>query len=472
MHKLRIFILSRKFPGFSAGILGLSQAGQVQQEDQAISLPLSSFRIAHPGAKVEIIDDKLQVTSLPQKWSYAASVSLYTFRSVEGPLIIKVKARVIAGKMAFGVLNSTQDAFLVEKFAEMAGEIAEIELPVQSMEEASLLIIRSSAENGQISKAVIESVTIHSADNSDLIYKSSTRTRKQEEKIPPVEYSSGFSDVASVLLHHLIVKDYPQIENENITDWKKVNLLRQWAAAHIDFEAEISKVVDAPSSPFHYYSWTAPQVFAFFLDDRGGTWCAGFAHALSTLYRMYGYHAYQVDMGLQRTGMTHVVTIVEIEYEGRKIWTVQDPYFDETLVDSLGNPYPFLDMLEALKNRNHHLIKTRIGSSEPHDMFVAPELVPKLQESYLSWYFYGLPQIPEPVKRMPDGRYKYKVKPKLENLLKHETSGKPIIEWLVGEGYPPSMLYMYLYTFAFYGGHASAADRAALLEKVSSIINE
>ena len=184
------------------------------------------------------------------------------------------------------------------------------------------------------------------------------------------------------------------------------------------------------------------------------------------------YHVPNWDTTINRiTYLISTLRAVKIEYEGRNIWTVQDAYFDETLVDTHGNPYDFFDLLRVLKKRKHNLVKTKIGSSGKHDMFVAPELVPKIKESGFSWYFYDLAEIPEPVKILPDGRYKYKVKPRMKNLLKHPTSGVPLLKWLESEGYPPDMLYFYLNTFAIYGPDSSAADREALLDSIKSVIN-
>ena len=441
-----------------------SKSEQVDQDQKNI-FPLSNFQIAAQGAKIEFIDRQLLVTSLPQKWAYAAAASLQSLPITSGPAIVTIRIRVLTGKMAFGVLTKDQENFIIEKAVNVGSEVQEIQLEVPALEEASSLIIRTHADDGQISRAIVERVWVANVERI-------IGGEDKSDSIKTIKCTYRFPDETFVLLHHLILKDYQQLEKENISDWEKVNLLREWAVENIDFEAEISKAVDAPSSPYHYYMWTAPEIFAFFLEDRGGTWCAGFAHALSTLYRMYGYRAYQVDMGAQNTGMTHVVTIVEINHNGKLVWSVQDSYFDETLVDSLGNPFNFLDLLKTLKKRNYHLIETQIGSSAPHDMFVAPELVPQLDKSYLSWYFYDLPDKPKPIKQLPDGRFKYKVKPKLEDLLKHETSGKPILDWLESEGHPRNMLYMYLYTFALYGDQDISTERESLLKKIKSIIND
>lgn len=175
-------------------------------------------------------------------------------------------------------------------------------------------------------------------------------------------YPRGVDDLEAetrnTLLKNLVLARYPQIEENKTSDFDRVSFLRQWAARATNWSNK-EGLLDHPDTTnpyargFSFYSQDAPTIYAAFMRDKGGAWCSGTAYALVRLYELFGYKAFRIGIGVPNSDATHVVTVVEIEYEpgGRKILSAQDAYFDLTYVHADGRPMDYFELLDLLRVR-------------------------------------------------------------------------------------------------------------------------
>lgn len=243
---------------------------------------------------------------------------------------------------------------------------------------------------------------------------------------------AGSTDESFVLLHELINRDYPELENEQIDDWGKVKLLRQWTHEYADWGTEHAQFNQEQYAVF--FNSDAPEIFSMFIQDEGAVMCQGTAYALTKLYSAYGFETYILGVGIPDI-MTHAVTLVRINYDGQSIFAIQDPTFDISYVDSNGTPYDYFDMLGVLKSHYHHLIEVEYGVGRPSDFLLHP-----MDEPY-----YGICIEPddEPIAELPDGRLKYKNKETLAEF--NDIYGDSISAALKQDGHPPDTIYLFLY---------------------------
>lgn len=261
--------------------------------------------------------------------------------------------------------------------------------------------------------------------------------------------------VSATLLKQLIQKDYPWLENKEANDWGKVKALRQWAYEHVDWSTKSALIDTKPG--FQYAGKDAPELFSLFFKDWGGVWCGGAAFSLMKLYHTYGFEAYTVDSG-KRGMMTHVMTLVKIDYEGREIFAIQDPSFNVCYVDSEEKPYGYFDFLKTLKNRNHDNIVAQQGTNGHPDFLVHPD-------DDIGMYAHMLDFQDEPRARLPDGRLKYGSGLTFESFWKK--FGPPITKFLESKGLPPNSVYLFLYPISIHDGDKSKKE---MLSRAKSIV--
>lgn len=233
-------------------------------------------------------------------------------------------------------------------------------------------------------------------------------------------------------LKTIVADEYPQMNNLNITDFEKVNAIRQFVAEHNDWGNHEFQLDER----WGYYTMTAPELYDLFLTDTGGTLCSGTAHELQQFYEMYGYSSYMVYSG-KPSVFTHASTIVNISYNGKYVWSVQDAHVDETYTTVDGAPIDYFEMLRMLRNNDTSEIITVVGNSE-RDYFInstepiSYHCIADVNMSYA------------PVKI--NNAVKYKASVKMENIF-NETCCPSFAKLIHDNGHPPSPLYLYLYPF-------------------------
>ncbi|MFC2153911.1 glycosyltransferase family 39 protein [Candidatus Altiarchaeota archaeon] len=169
-------------------------------------------------------------------------------------------------------------------------------------------------------------------------------------------------DLEELRLRDLVIEDYPQIVGGSTPSYEKVKLLRAWAAQNIDVSNERglldkSNSGNPDSLGYNFRSLDTPTIFAYFEEDRGGVWCWGTAYALMRLYEMFGYDSFIVDVGDIDIPVSHVFNLVNVDCDGRNVWSIQDAYVDVTFEHLDGRCMDYLEFLELLQQRRHDEVK-------------------------------------------------------------------------------------------------------------------
>jgi len=164
-------------------------------------------------------------------------------------------------------------------------------------------------------------------------------------------------------IKELILKENPALLNDTLSDFEKVNILREWVfktiPAYYGTNLGIEKYAGVSSSiniPFN-------KRFRIYQNGEAGAWCSGSAAALLDTYRLFGYETYEIDYG-EVPASTHAIVLVVINYNGKKILSVQGGYLNFTLVDSLGNPLDYFEILQRLLKKEADSIYISNGKQE------------------------------------------------------------------------------------------------------------
>jgi len=262
-------------------------------------------------------------------------------------------------------------------------------------------------------------------------------------------------------LRERILKSYPQLGERQLDDFTRVGLLRQWAWSHVNHAAGPANIVDVdPEIPWHELS--AAAIFELYRSDRGGSYCGGTAHALRKLYEMYGYQAWTVNSGnAGPEAATHVTTLVKIRADRPDVLSMQDAYFNLTYVDADSKaPLDYVEMLGRLADGKHDTIETREPDFEkipqwPKVIVAAADRGTATPKSFAKAAFSVL-ESNYTFEERADGAWIY-VSPRtagkfLEDQC-HYPDGRPrwYLKWLVAQGHPENILYLYLYPFGVAG---------------------
>jgi len=154
------------------------------------------------------------------------------------------------------------------------------------------------------------------------------------------------ADTQHNILKEVITEAYPQLETD-ISEYEEVCILREWAASVIDC-SDYPLLLSVRYSDLG--SWSAYDIYRAFQNDLGGAWCADSALFLIKVYQLFGFEAYYASWGTTLS-VTHAVTLVSINHEGRQILSIQDAYFNFTYEDVNGEPMDYFDMLRLLKEK-------------------------------------------------------------------------------------------------------------------------
>lgn len=128
--------------------------------------------LLEPGPPVRIV-------TAPQQWAYAAYAEL-PFTKQDGNVAeIRVSARILRGKVAFGVLDVAEKVFHTRVTLEPKPTVQEITLDVQHPGDSRKLIIQNETPGGQSGEAVISRIEL-------LAYPSARITQRLQQKTKPV----------------------------------------------------------------------------------------------------------------------------------------------------------------------------------------------------------------------------------------------------------------------------------------------
>ena len=154
----------------------------------------------------------------------------------------------------------------------------------------------------------------------------------------------------------IILSDYPQIEDENISDCHRVSLIRKWAGEQIKGSSD---ELSFSSQGSNYYYLDAADIYLLFQENKGGTACVGSSYFLMKLYELFGYKSFRIGIGgpwPDGLWPSHALTSVEIEQDEEKILSIQDAYFNNSYIDENGKCLDYFNMLKLLEKQNHKKI--------------------------------------------------------------------------------------------------------------------
>lgn len=171
---------------------------------------------------------------------------------------------------------------------------------------------------------------------------------------------------ARELLKYIILSDCPELKRTELSEFSLVSLLREWSAAHTPWTRQPELLLDGDRGTVDgdessFYQRDVSEIYAAFLKQAGAVWCGGSAHALCSLYRLYGFDASTLNIGFGDSPVSHVVTLVSVRDEGRAVISIQDAYFNQVLVDGQGRPLDYFDLIKLLSERKHDEVK-KIGT--------------------------------------------------------------------------------------------------------------
>lgn len=258
--------------------------------------------------------------------------------------------------------------------------------------------------------------------------------------LPQKHFCKESIDTSSILLKQLIMMDFPEIGNEDISDFQKAALLRSWVHQNVDWSSK-SALIDN-GKDFNLYYRHISEIFAAFFKDEGGVMCGRTAISLMKLYHLYGFTSYTLGYGKAGV-MTHAVVLVRIRDDNKEILSIQDPTFDLTYIYPNGKVYDYFDFLKELTKRNHDNIKTKYGNGAKADFILHPDDNIEIYDHII-----GLQD--KPVAKLSNNRTKYKSNLTLNSFTNKFGDGISI--FLQSEGFPPEIIYLFLFPISITGG--------------------
>lgn len=245
----------------------------------------------------------------------------------------------------------------------------------------------------------------------------------------------------------LILKEVPVV-SQDVSDLEKVTALREWVFLNVptsDSSLIINNLSNIP--PNSIQGRIRIQIFR---EGLAGAWCGTTAQTLKKVYDLFGYEAYNVNQGDSSEADTHVISIVNINHQGKQLFSVQDAYLNYYLSDLDDNPLSYFKALTLLKARRDKDIKIQWGKLDGR--YKKLYLLPKGTKSNSVYKTFDNGNIVE--LRKFDGYF---------DLLERF---KPL---LTKSDYPNDFLYVYLFPFGLYG---KDGEKAQLLLNIAQRITE
>jgi hypothetical protein len=156
-----------------------------------------------------------------------------------------------------------------------------------------------------------------------------------------------------------IENEYPEIKDPNISDIKKLHLLREWTSAHVVWGS------DSTNMNYELSRKNLYKIFETFDKSEGSVNCGLVSYILMKIYEEYGFEAYTYHSG-SLDAFNHAVTFVKVNHNNKEILMIEDASFDLTFMDKNGNPYDFFDFIKTIKKGDKNNIVISQGNGKPH----------------------------------------------------------------------------------------------------------
>ena len=235
-----------------------------------------------------------------------------------------------------------------------------------------------------------------------------------------------------------IVDETPALkDNEAVSQFEIVSAIREWTFSNVPvvfsdaelFVETVGGVTSAVQIPLS-------QRLSLFETGEAGAQCGATATTLRDIYELFGFEAFTVNAGQvadKPPQPTHILTLVKINHDGREILSVQDSFFNYTLVNRDGNPLDYFEMLSLLKQKRHQDFYPLLGSAE-----FKPRLIAKGTEENVT-----AEKVFANGNKLVSERF---ILP--EDLPGYDAAAT---EFLTQHGYPANFLYLHLFPFGMHG---------------------
>ena len=148
-----------------------------------------------------------------------------------------------------------------------------------------------------------------------------------------------------------IINDTPILRGDNsATQFDKVNALREWTYLNVPVVySEEELTIEGVRNVSSTEKVPLNELLYLFEKGQAGVRCGGASATLRSIYRLFGFEAYEINIGDVGNRGTHVITLVKILNENKEIFSVQDAFYNYTLVDKENKPLDYFEVLRLLK---------------------------------------------------------------------------------------------------------------------------
>jgi len=179
----------------------------------------------------------------------------------------------------------------------------------------------------------------------------------------------------------------PELTDPTATDFDKVGAIRQWVYSAVPSAVGNSCTLEEKYD-FSIYKEDTARVL--YLIDRFslGYYCSGTAETFASVCRLFGFEAWCYNMGAESGMASHVTSIVKFVDEGAQVYSVQDSYFNYTLMAG-GKPLDFYRLLELIADRRSDEVEIREGDTSCKPTIIDESVADEWRKQYSYAYKMG-----------------------------------------------------------------------------------
>lgn len=155
-----------------------------------------------------------------------------------------------------------------------------------------------------------------------------------------------------------ILADLPEYQQTS-NDFKRVNLLRSWAAHVIRVGSPSCQFGknSRSTSNFDFVEADVWSQFEAFRNNRGAVHCGMAGDFLQNVYQAFGWTSLKLDVGTPQGNPTHLFNAVPIQRNGQIIYSIQDAHFNLTFTFPDGRLLGYFELIERLHKRKTNEIR-------------------------------------------------------------------------------------------------------------------
>ncbi len=161
----------------------------------------------------------------------------------------------------------------------------------------------------------------------------------------PFDKINSNEDFRKYLLQNIKI-----LNDTNASDYEKVSAVRKWASTNIP---ACDMGMSIPDTCLNWKLATIDDIYKTFNKlsaYKGGFVCGGSALMLEKIYNILGYKSQGYNYGYKGTSSTHVITLVRINHKNKIIWSIQDPWVNNS-IEYKKESIDFYHLISLLENK-------------------------------------------------------------------------------------------------------------------------